>query len=549
MKRLICFLLTVIMLCGIIPVTANAVDTESPFTDVKESHWWYNAIAYCYENGLLKGMSDTEFGPTVILTRAMFVQALATFEGVEDDDLRDETTPFTDVKEGHWFYVAVEWARQNGIVGGMTETTFVPNGALTRAQMARLFHQYAIYKGLNVDVESDVSGFDDSDKIPEWALDGMKYCVGTELFVGDNNKLTPSATATRAQLATVIMKFHGLSGSSCEHQWSMWMCTIAPTEEDTGIETRICTQCYAQQSRVVEEYKGRIVCWGDSVTQGIFTGFEDVAEVPYPERVGEILGVESLNYGIGGEIGQQIACRQGGIPFYAYASETMPFTIPADTTPVEIDLVLNEDGDPAEIGNNYIYSAVNPMRIAGVLGELSKVEDSNIYHFTRLEAGEEITLTELTRVETFGMTDSREDDITVLWICHNDIYPAEALPDLLDTLDAMIAACPSDEYVVLGLMGERYVKAYAELNAGIKAHLEEMGVGEKFLDVRSYLADPQHLVELGITPNARDEYFMSNGWIPASLQAEDELHLNQQGYDLLAGYVADKIVDLGYLTN
>lgn len=510
MKKIISLLLILTML---VPMSIFAVETEEiPFTDVKQSHWWYDAIAYCYEKGLLKGMSETEFGPTVTLTRAMFVQALASFEGVSSDDLRDEVSTFTDVKESHWFYTAVEWARQNGIVGGMTDTTFSPNGALTRAQMARLFHQYALYKNMSVDTDADVSSFDDADKIPAWALDGMKYCVGAELFVGSDNKLTPNATATRAQLATVMMKFHALEPAT-------------------------------------PEYKGRIVCWGDSVTQGIFTGFEDVAEVPYPERVGEILGVESLNYGIGGEVGQQIACRQGGIPFYVYASESMPFIIPADRTPVEIELVLDEEGNPAEIGNNYIYSAVNPMRVGGVLGELSKVEDSNIYHFTRLEEGEEVTLTELARVETHGMMDSREDDITVLWICHNDLYSEKGLPELLDTLDAMIAACPSDEYVVLGLMGERYVRAYAELNAGIKAHLEELGVGEKFLDVRSYLADPIHLKNLGITPTERDLYFMSNGWIPASLQAADELHLNQQGYDLLAQYVADKIVDLGYLTN
>ncbi len=547
MKKIISVLLILAML---VPMSIFAVEeTGLPFTDVKESHWWYEAIAYCYENDLLNGMSETEFGPTVTLTRAMFVQALATFEGVSADDLRDEVSPFTDVKESHWFYTAVEWARQNGIVGGMTDTTFSPNGALTRAQMARLFHQYAIYKGLNTDTKADISSFDDASQIPAWALDGMKYCVGSELFVGSDNKLTPSATATRAQLATVIMKFHAYANTGCDHQWSMWMCTIAPSEGDSGIETRICTLCDAQESRVVEAYNGRIVCWGDSVTQGIFTGFGDIAEVPYPERVGEILGVESLNYGIGGEIGQQIACRQGGIPFYAYASDSMPLTIPADRTPVEIDLVLNEDGDPAAMGNNYIYSAINPMRINGVWGELSKVEDAEIYHFTRLEAGEEITLTELTQVETFAMTDKREDDITVLWICHNDLYPANALPDLLETLDAMIAACPNDEYVVLGLMGERFVRAYAELNAGIKAHLESKGVGEKYLDVRTYLADPVHLKNLGITPTDRDLYFMSNGWIPASLQAADELHLSQQGYDLLARYVADKIVDLGYLTN
>ena len=511
MKKIISVLLVLAML---VPMSIFAVEgDEIPFTDVKQSHWFYDAVVYCVDKGYIAGMTDTTFAPNANLTRAQFVTILAKLDGVDLTKYDTTDAGFEDVKTNHWYNEVVCWAVDEGITSGISANRFAPNNDVTRAQLARFFYVYTEMKG-KLTEGADISAYPDVNKVQDWAKTPIEWAVAVGLISGvakdSVNYLDPNGKATRAQAAVMFMNYD----------------SITPVE-----------------------YKGRIVCWGDSVTQGIFTGFGDIAEVPYPERVGQILGVESLNYGIGGEIGQQIACRQGGIPFYVYASETMPFTIPADRTPVEIDLVLNEDGDPAEMGNNYIYSAINPMRIGGVLGELTKVEDSNIYHFTRLEEGESLTFTELVQVETHGMMDSREDDITVLWICHNDIYPANALPDLLATLDAMIEACPNDEYLVLGLMGERYVKDYAALNAGIKAHLESKGVGEKYLDVRTYLADPQHLVDLGITPNERDEYFMSNGWIPASLQAADELHLNQQGYDLLAQYVADKIIDLGYLTD
>ncbi len=513
MKRIICLLLTVVMLVGMIPMAVIAEDTvpaPPSFSDVKEGAWYADAVAYCLEKGYISGMSPTTFLPNDNLTRAQFLTILAKLDGIDLTRYEGKDAGFEDIKPAHWWNEVICWAVEKGYTSGISATMFGPGNNVTRAQVARFFYVYTEKTGGSIGGRADISGYPDAGKVAEWAKTPVEWAVSTGLISGvkkgEVNYLSPNGTATRAQAARMFMQYDAL----------------APQ---------------------------RIVFWGDSVTQGILTGFNDVAEVPYPERVGEILGAEALNYGIGGEIGQQIACRQGGIPFYAYASETMPFTIPADTIPVEIELVLNEDGNPANIGNNYLYSAVNPMRVGGVLGELSKVEDTNIYTFTRLDAGEEVTFTELARVETFGMTDSRDNDITVLWICHNDIYPAHALPDLLETLDAMIAACPNDEYVVLGLMGERFVEAYAELNAGIKAHLEELGAGEKFLDVRSYLADPIHLVNLDITPTERDRYFMSNGWIPASLQAADELHLNQQGYDLLAGYVADKIIELGYLTN
>ena len=142
MKRFICILLTLLML---VPFGINAAkagfDPQMPFRDAKPGAWYYSAVKYCKTRSLLNGMTEEKFGLNTTVSRAMFVQALANFEGVTADMLKKEPTPFTDIKPSHWFYVAVEWARQQGIVGGMTDTTFSPNGALTRAQMARLFCQ------------------------------------------------------------------------------------------------------------------------------------------------------------------------------------------------------------------------------------------------------------------------------------------------------------------------------------------------------------------------------------------------------------------------
>ena len=163
----------------------------------------------------------------------------------------------------------------------------------------------------------------------------------------------------------------------------------------------------------------------------------------------------------------------------------------------------------------------------------------------------------MTLVETFGMKDKREDDIVVIWIGHNDT-PApedtEKFDEIIGYIDAMIEYAGTEKFLVMGLMAERYVTGYAEINAAIKAHMEEKGWGDKFLDIRTYLADPQHLVDLGIEPNDWDIEWMEKGWIPESLQSEKmddqgySLHLNQMGYDLVAEKLVETFIELGYVT-
>ena len=122
-----------------VPSTAAGL----PFSDVEEESWYYEYVGYVYENGLFSGTSDTTFEPETLMTRAMFVQLMANFDGV---DLKAYTeTPFEDVEDGSWYESAVAWAAENKVVNGTSEVTFHPGDPITREQMCQLLSSYTAY--------------------------------------------------------------------------------------------------------------------------------------------------------------------------------------------------------------------------------------------------------------------------------------------------------------------------------------------------------------------------------------------------------------------
>lgn len=501
MKRIICIFLTVLMF---IPFAVNAAkaefDPQMPFSDAKPGQWYYSSVKYCSVNGLLKGMSDTKYGLNETVTRAMFVQSLANLEGITTEDLSGEETPFTDIKSSHWYYTAVEWARQNGIVGGMSENTFAPNAALTRSQMARLFCQYAKYKGMNTDLAADLSAFTDASKIPDWAKEGMSYCVARELFVGDKGKLTPNSKATRAQLAVVMYKFDYMNKYSLP----------VPDSKD------------ADSLLAEVNGKDRIVVFGDSMAQRLEKN---------PLR--EYLNTPVTNYGIGGEMIQAAAYRQGGRAFYA-----MPMTIPAEKTPVPITLV-DDSGDDMDLG--YFGDGIsNRFSIAGVEGVVSYIDDKPM--FTRNVAGEEVTITNRTRVITTAMKSRRDSDVLVIWGGSNNRYNAANAYKLVEVIKEMIAYHPNDEYVVVGLTSKDYMSEVDGVNDVL---CEEFG--EHFVDVRAYLMTEKCLIDNGITPTQADYDNMAKGEIPDSLLV-DSIHGTSTFYAIVSRMIADSINELGYLS-
>ena len=206
-KSILRALCVILALCFILPMIVTATDegSELPFTDVKPKKWYYKAVKYVYERGIMNGTSATVFAPEEPVTRAMFVTMLARMEGVE----QSASNPFTDVdpKKGKWYAGYVGWAADNGIVTGMTATTFAPNAAITREQMAAIIARYIRYTGVTPMKSYDPpSFFSDESKIAKWATSDVDYMRILGIIEGSGGAFDPKGTLTRAQAATVMMR-------------------------------------------------------------------------------------------------------------------------------------------------------------------------------------------------------------------------------------------------------------------------------------------------------------------------------------------------------
>ena len=186
-------------------VTVKAVfDSDLPFKDVSVDSWYYDAVSYVYSNGLMNGISATRFAPNAKLNRAMIAQVLYNLEG----ETRSYPTVFSDVADSAWYADAVNWAADKGIVEGYGNGKFGPEDNITREQMAAILYRYADYKGYDVRASARLSGFADEDQVSDWAEEAMSWAVAEDLMDGKgNNRLDPTGTATRAEVATILMRF------------------------------------------------------------------------------------------------------------------------------------------------------------------------------------------------------------------------------------------------------------------------------------------------------------------------------------------------------
>ncbi len=183
-------------------------DTGNPFTDVHPDDWFYNDVMFVYQNGLMAGTSDTTFSPNAPITRA---QVAVIFYRMAGSPAVTGDSPFSDVENGPgtaWYYNAVLWAQQNGIVSGYGDGTFRPGTDITREQLAVIFYNYAKHKGYDVSAVNDLSGFTDAGDVSDWALPAMRWAVGSGIMGGyGDGILGPQGTATRAQVAAMLRRF------------------------------------------------------------------------------------------------------------------------------------------------------------------------------------------------------------------------------------------------------------------------------------------------------------------------------------------------------
>ena len=178
----------------VLPVTPSKPKDDKPttgssFTDVPAGSWYEEAVNYVHEKGLMNGTSSNAFSPNANTTRGMIVTILARVEGVNTNG-----TP--------WYAAGQKWAMDNGISDG----TNMP-GVITREQLATILYRYAKQKGYDVSKSTALTGFSDADKVSGYAAEAMQWAVAEGLLQGSNGKLNPQGSATRAQVATILMRF------------------------------------------------------------------------------------------------------------------------------------------------------------------------------------------------------------------------------------------------------------------------------------------------------------------------------------------------------
>ena len=179
-----------------------ANDVSAIFIDVAPNAWYKDAVQYAYDNGLMTGTSDTEFAPEATTTRAMIVSILARLENVTSA----EAAGFADVSADDWYATAVNWAASAGVVSGTGDGNFSPNAAITREQLAAMLMNYSAWKGEDVSARADLSAY--SDQPSTWAEETMSWAVAEGLINGVTaDQLQPQASATRAQVAAILQRF------------------------------------------------------------------------------------------------------------------------------------------------------------------------------------------------------------------------------------------------------------------------------------------------------------------------------------------------------
>ena len=186
------------------------VTTELPFTDVRDIDWFFDGVKYCYNKGIMNGVSDTLFAPQTSMNRAMIVTMLYRMEGEPNTTIGQ---PFADVPVGEYYDKAVRWAFANNIVTGYDRNKFAPLATITREQLAAIFYRYTDYKNLDTTCSNYLYKFSDAGKISSYAVEPMAWAYYHGIVNGvSSTTIEPAGSATRAQAATIIQRYNSVFG-------------------------------------------------------------------------------------------------------------------------------------------------------------------------------------------------------------------------------------------------------------------------------------------------------------------------------------------------
>ena len=214
MKKLISLILTLAMILSsaafIFPAGAGAdeYDASAVFIDVPADAWFKAAVDFVGSRGIMGGAGQADtFKPSDLSTRSMVAVILHRLEG---EPAAAERSPFTDLT-GDWYVAAADWAYESGVVKGSSDTTFNPDGKVTRQELVTMLYRYAGYCGVDVSDKADSSAFPDSGDVAPWALESVEWALGAGLINGrqDGGKvlLAPMGNTQRSEMATILSRF------------------------------------------------------------------------------------------------------------------------------------------------------------------------------------------------------------------------------------------------------------------------------------------------------------------------------------------------------
>lgn len=195
-KRIVCFFLAALL--TITPALAGDAD----------GHWAQEGIAFVTARELFSGVGDGRFAPDDTMTRAMLVTVVSRMSGAQLSPVSE--TGFADVSANAWYAPAVVWARDARLVDGIGNGLFTPEAAVTRAQFTAILYRFLLDSDYPVpEVSASFEAYADAEDVPDWARESMLWAVSQGIVTGrPGNRLDPSASATRAEVATMIMRFY-----------------------------------------------------------------------------------------------------------------------------------------------------------------------------------------------------------------------------------------------------------------------------------------------------------------------------------------------------
>lgn len=515
-----------VVICAIMLATVFAVSSfAAKFTDTAKGAWYQKAVNYVVEHELMTGTSATTFEPATTFSRAMAAMVSAKVAGADLSVFADQTPDFVDVEANSWYANAVAWANKSGIAVG-NGNRFMPSDPVTREQLVLMMmklSQLLDIKNYNEADDLTLDGFVDADKIDSWALDGVTWAVKNGYISGnDKSEINPLGKASRAEAAQIFFNLNFVKENE-----------LLPP--DTS---------YADALKIKQSDTPRIICWGDSLTEGCYLEWPANRyiidhENAYPTQLAGLTGLEVLNYGVSAETALEIAERQGAIPVYID-----PVTIPAERKAIEVSLILDVEGNPSEFlspPNGLEESYSMTVYIAGVKGTLTYDMHDEVYRFTRREAGEAVTIRRLTQIVTEPMADRRSSDIIILCTGSND-RPNKGTPlaEIIAYQEAMIDyADARDRYLVLDFTAQPVVGDIEATNQAMFDHY-----GDRVVRLHNYFMT-KALEDAGLTPTEQDLYNISIGQMPDQLICHDGLHYNPISNRLVAQQVYASLTALG----